>query len=117
MYREVLTRAARELGRQLGVALSDDACRRFAGSVKDWQPFPDTVEALHVLATRFRLGVISNVDDDLFAATRDNLHAPFDFVVTPQQVKSPKPSLVNFHEGITASARVKKEFWVAPHCI
>jgi len=117
MYREVLTRAARELGRQLGVALSDDACRRFAGSVKDWQPFPDTVEALHVLATRFRLGIISNVDDDLFAATRDKLQAPFDFVVTAQQVKSYKPALRNFHEAITRSGSRKEEMLHAAQSI
>src|SRR5258708_25868264 len=90
-YREVLTRAARELGQQLGVALSDDACRRFAESIKDWQPFPDTVDALRLLATPFRLRIISNVHDDLFAATQQKLQAPFEFVVTAQQVKSYKP--------------------------
>lgn len=108
-YREVLSRAARESGQQLGVALSDDACGRFAESIKDWQPFPDTVDALRLLATRFRLGIISNVDDDLFAATRQKLQAPFEFVVTAQQVRSYKPSLRTFHEAIKRSGGRKEE--------
>ena len=33
----------------------------------------DTVPALQSLAKRFRLGIISNVDDDLFAETKKKL--------------------------------------------
>ena len=52
----------------------------------------DTVPALQSLAKRFRLGIISNVDDDLFAETRKKLAAvEFDFVVTAQQMQSYKP--------------------------
>ncbi len=116
-YREVLTRGARKLGQQLRVTLSDDACRRFAESIQDWQPFPDTVEALRLLGTRFRLGIISNVDDDLFATTREKLQAPFEFVVTSQQVQSYKPSLRNFHEALKRSGARKEEMLHAAQSI
>ena len=41
----------------------------FGGSVGDWPAFPDSAEALARLHDRFRLAVITNCDDDLFAAS------------------------------------------------
>lgn len=69
------------------------------------------MDALNVLKTRYRLAVISNVDDDLFAATAETLNVEFDAVVTAQQVRSYKPDLRNFN---AASARmaVAKERWL-----
>ena len=45
----------------------------------------------------FRLGVITNCDDDLFAASNARLGVTFDWIVTAQQVGSYKPSDANFH--------------------
>jgi len=42
-------------------------------TLPSWRPFPDTVGALHALATRHRLAVISNIDDDLFTTTAPQL--------------------------------------------
>src|ERR1700691_2241935 len=39
-------------------------------SVAAWPPFPDTVTALRQLKKRYKLAVISNIDDDLFSETR-----------------------------------------------
>jgi 2-haloacid dehalogenase len=64
--------------------------------VGDWPAFPDSVEALARLKKRFRLGVITNCDDDLFAASHERLGGVFDCVVTAQQVGSYKPSHRNF---------------------
>jgi 2-haloacid dehalogenase len=65
---------------------------------------------LQSLAKRFRLGIISNVDDDLFAETRKKL-APvtFDFVVTAQQMQSYKPAQKNFEEAIRRSGLSKDQ--------
>lgn len=65
-------------------------------SLKHWMPFPDTVAALKILKRRFSLGVISNVDDDLFSFSQQRLGIRFDWVVTAEQAKSYKPSLSNF---------------------
>ncbi|HWX56012.1 MAG TPA: haloacid dehalogenase type II [Verrucomicrobiae bacterium] len=107
-YREVLERVAEEIGRRLGTRLSAADCRNFAESIKDWRPFPDTVAGLRALAQKYRLGIISNVDDDLFAATQERLQVPFDVVVTAEQVRSYKPAFGNFHEAMKRSG-VKKE--------
>jgi 2-haloacid dehalogenase len=107
-YRDVLARVVEEIGRRLGTRLSAADCRSFAESIQGWLPFPDTVAGLKALGQKYKLGIISNVDDDLFAATQKHLQVPFDLVVTAQQVRSYKPSLGNFHEAMKRSG-VKKE--------
>jgi len=109
-YREILSRTAQEIGRRLKIEVSVDEGRGFASSLTRWKPFIDTVAALQSMAKRFRLGIISNVDDDLFAETRKKL-APveFDFVVTAQQMQSYKPSHRNFEEAIRRSGLSKDQ--------
>src|SRR4051794_39511830 len=69
-YREVLAGSLRGLAEDLGVdGLADDEVAAFAGSVVDWPAFPDSADALARLKERFRLGVITNCDDDLFAGS------------------------------------------------
>ena len=83
-------------GRPLGFQPSAGERTALAESVEDWPPFDDTVAALKSFAGRYRLAVISNIDDDLFRASRARLGVEFDEVVTAEQVGSYKPSLKNF---------------------
>lgn len=99
-YRQVLSLAAQQMGRSLKAETSAQQGALFAESLIQWDPFPDTVAALQAMAQKFRLGIISNVDDDLFAETRKKLGVEFEFVVTAQQVQSYKPSLRNFQEAL-----------------
>lgn len=108
-YREVLARMVEEMGRRLNRQVSPEQGQQFAQSLTEWEPFPDTVPALQRLARRFKLGIISNVDDDLFAATRKKLETPFELIVTAQQVKSYKPSLKNFQEALRRSGLKTEE--------
>src|SRR5690606_9900989 len=95
-YREVLRRVMQGLGREFGVALDARACGSLPAALKHWPAFPDTPAALAALQRRFRLAVLSNVDDDLFAATLPRLGVTFDAVVTAQQCGSYKPARRNF---------------------
>jgi 2-haloacid dehalogenase len=108
-YRQVLSQSLQEVGQRLGIPVSAKEGDRFAASLTQWEPFSDTVPGLHALATRFQLGIISNVDDDLFAVTREKLTVPFDLVVTAQQVRSYKPSLRNFQEALRRSGLRRDE--------
>jgi 2-haloalkanoic acid dehalogenase type II len=95
-YREILARCLREICRHYGVEPSDQAAAAFGASVADWPAFPDSAAALARLKTRFRLGVITNCDDDLFGASNRRLDVEFDWVVTAQSVGSYKPDPRNF---------------------
>jgi 2-haloacid dehalogenase len=59
------------------------------------------VGALLQLKSRFRLAILSNVDDDLFAATRPQLGVDFDEVITAQQAQAYKPSLKLFELALS----------------
>jgi 2-haloacid dehalogenase len=95
-YREVLARSIRGIAGDYGVDVTDEAVDRFSASVGDWPPFPDCTDALRRLATRFRLAVITNCDDDLFARSNKRLGVRFDWVVTAELARSYKPSPRHF---------------------
>ena len=91
------------IGRELGFQPTESELTCLAEALPRWPVFPDSVGALRSLQSRFKLAVISNVDDDLFAGTAAALGIDFDVLVTAQQVRSYKPSLGHFH---TAAARM-----------
>jgi len=95
-YREVAGEAMATVARAHGAEPTPDDVARLGGSVVDWPPFPDSHEALSRLKTRYRLGVLTNCDDDLFAASNRRLAVDFDWIVTAQQVGSYKPDARNF---------------------
>ena len=95
-YREVLARCLREVCGHYGVEPGAGAAAAFGASVADWPAFPDSAAALARLSSRFRLGVITNCDDDLFASSNARLGVHFDWVVTAQSVGGYKPDPRNF---------------------
>lgn len=100
-YREVLASVVRQFGARLQFAPTPDQVRSLADSLATWSPWPDTVMALRRLKTRYRLAILSNVDDDLFAATRPQLGVEFDEVITAQQAQAYKPSLKLFELALS----------------
>jgi 2-haloalkanoic acid dehalogenase type II len=96
-YRDVLTETAGRVARRLGWPLPDAQAGFLADSLPYWRPFPDTNRALvRLVEAGYRLGILSNVDDDLLAWTRRHLLAGFEVVVTAQQVGSYKPAPAHF---------------------
>jgi 2-haloacid dehalogenase len=91
-YREVLGGALDALLAERGETATAEEIAAVGGSVVDWPAFPDSPAALQRLHDRFRLGVITNCDDDLFAASEARLGVTFDWVVTAQQAKRYKPN-------------------------
>ncbi|HZQ96096.1 MAG TPA: haloacid dehalogenase type II [Candidatus Sulfotelmatobacter sp.] len=100
-YREVLASVVRQFGEEFEFKPSSEEISSLAASLPRWKPWPDTVEALRRLKTRFRLAIVSNVDDDLFAATRPQLGVEFDEIITAQQAQAYKPSLKIFELALS----------------
>lgn len=95
-YREILESIAQGFGQRLGFSLTPQEARALPDSVQHWRPWPDTVAALQRLRQHFRLAIISNIDDDLFAATRPHLGVQWDSVITAQQARCYKPGSAIF---------------------
>ncbi len=96
-YREVLARVVRDFAARFNFEVSPRRDRwprsnRFATGGHFLIP----CRPLQRLKTRYKLAVLSNIDDDLFAFTAPKLGVELDLVVTAQQVQSYKPSLRNF---------------------
>lgn len=91
-YRLVLEEVMRGFGQHFGFSVSTDEARSLAASLKRWTPFPDTVASLCALKGRYRLGIISNIDDDLFSDTTRQLHVAFNWATTAEQARAYKPS-------------------------
>lgn len=98
-YREVLTETAKQMARRLGWNLDKSRAGFLAETLSSWRPFPDTNSALERLAAAgFKLGILSNIDDDLLAATLRHFPVTFDLLITAQQVRSYKPAHAHFLE-------------------
>jgi 2-haloacid dehalogenase len=99
-YRQVLQAVVRAFADRLHFHASSAEIGSLGESVRAWPPFPDTVAALHELQKRYKLIVISNIDDDLFAETRKHLGVEFNGVITAEQARSYKPSINNFQMAL-----------------
>ncbi|MCC5645174.1 haloacid dehalogenase type II [Nostoc sp. CHAB 5824] len=99
-YREILKKVVQKFGERFGFEPTADELNSLADSIQHWLPFADTVEALRDLKQKFKLVIISNVDDDLFAFSAKHLEVEFDQIITAEQAKSYKPSLNNFRPAI-----------------
>jgi Predicted hydrolase (HAD superfamily) len=109
-YGDVLQQTATRVANALGWPLAYEHAGFLGDSLPSWQPFRDTNPALERLAAAgCRLGILSNIDDDLLAATRKHFPVDFDLVVTAQQLRSYKPGHAHF---AAARARIGDVRWL-----
>ena len=106
LYPAILARAARSLGEQFGVPVSDDEAEALAVSVPDWPAFPDSAEALQRLSRRYQLIILSNVDRASFAASNRRLSVTFASILTAEDIGSYKPSPRNFEALVREAQRL-----------
>ncbi len=115
-YRHVLTEGLRLAALDTGVRLAPDDEDVLARTIGRWPVFADTKPVLEQLrAEGWKIGVLSNVDDDLLAGTLPQLGTPVDVVVTAQQVKSYKPALPHFRQFLSMSG-ASASSWVHVAC-
>jgi 2-haloacid dehalogenase len=115
-YREVLAEGLRRSARLAGVELGGGDADALAASLPGWPVFDDVGTALGALRDAgHRLAVLSNVDPDLFAGTRERLPVEIDLVVTAADVESYKPGTAHF-ERFRELARPAPGRWVHAAC-
>lgn len=96
IYRDVLAVVYKRLAEQWGVSVHWDECLAYGASVEAWPAFPDSAEALRQLKQHYKLVILSNVDNQSFAASNRKLGVEFDAIYTAEDVGSYKPSPRNF---------------------
>ncbi len=106
-YREVLAAAEADVLTAAGVnPLPKPA---LADSLPDWKPFADTLQGLERLREKYKLGVLSNIDRDLFARTARHLGVKFDIVVTAEDVQYYKPGPAHFNRMLEQTGLNKSQ--------
>ena len=96
-YREILAAGLRQAARREGIRLGKADADVFVRAWPEMTVFADAGPALSALsAAGWRLAILTNCDNDLFATTRPRLPVPFDVVVTAEEVHSYKPDLGHF---------------------
>jgi 2-haloacid dehalogenase len=117
LYRDVLTTGLEQAARQIGLALPPGEADVIARRWGELPFYDDVARALSELrAGGFKIGILTNCDDDLFARTLERFPGPHpDLVVTAQQVGSYKPDLGHFRqfERLTGVAHPN---WVHAAC-
>jgi len=96
LYSEVLAEAFRRTGTALDRPVSQEWAARLGGSVPDWPAFPDSPEALALLAQDYRLIILSNVHREGFAGSNKHLGVEFDRIITAEDVGAYKPAPAHF---------------------
>lgn len=107
-YPEVLEVGLGQASTLTGVELSSDQAKTVAQAWGDWPVFPDVLEGMATLREQgWKPVILTDGDDDFFAATAQKLTFDFDKVMTSNKVQGFKPDLApfrRFQEEIGAEA-------------
>ena len=68
-------------------------------AVKTFGPFPEVPAALNRLKEKYKIGIISNSDDEILRHNVELIGVDFDFVVSAEQVGAFKPKLEAFTQA------------------
>jgi 2-haloacid dehalogenase len=115
-YKDVLATALSRAAAARGVSLPESDARALQRSWGSMPIFDDVEPMLAELRRRgWRLGVLTNCDDDLFEITHRSFRAPFDLFVTAERVRGYKPAPWHFR-AFQQLARVNHCEWVHVAC-
>lgn len=96
-YKEVLRKVVKMFNQSYATNIYINS---LLNSFDSWEPFEDTVESLEKLKSRFKLVILSNVDNDLFNITSKKLGIQFYKVFTAEDIQAYKPSKKFFKYAI-----------------
>ena len=102
-YGQVLRASITEAAARQGIELPGEEADAFAASMPAWPPFEESAGALAALAGRYRLAILSNVENVVLERSVAALGAPFELTVTAEDLRSYKPAEAHFH---AAAARL-----------
>ena len=109
LYPEVLYNVHQQFAKRNNLKSNEELDKEFGNSVPYWPAFADSADALRKLKTKFKLIILSNVNDAGFADSNRRLGVEFDAIYTAEQIGSYKPNPANFEYMIKS---VKQTFGI-----
>lgn len=95
-YRDILSIVYRRMAEEWYVPVGWEECTAYGRSVEDWPAFADSAPALQYLKQHFKLIILSNIDNQSFAASNVKLGVAFDAIYSAEDIGSYKPADRNF---------------------
>lgn len=95
-YRDLTARAAERVFRDLKLTIHPDDPPTLADAIPTWRPFPDVPEALRRLGQRYKLGIISNMDNVVLFESIARLGAPIHMRTSAEDARAYKPDPAPF---------------------
>lgn len=102
LSREALQRTYADLGFPDDTVVSD--LTHLQRSVSDWPLWPDVAEVVRAVAAHHRVGILSNVDDDLARTTRAARLVEPELILTSQRLGAYKPNAEIYRRAESAVA-------------
>lgn len=99
-YRQIGHRAVSHVMARAGIEHSQDDVERLVGEIERLRPFPEVVDALERLATRYRLAILSNGDRDMLANAMPHVGFEFDAVISVEEAGYFKPHRATYARAV-----------------
>ena len=103
-YREIGQRAVSYVMNRCGIAYTQDDVRWLVSEIEKLKPFPDAVQALERLKSRYKLAILSNGDRDMLEAAKPHIGFPFDHVISVQEAGYFKPHWKTYAKAETGAS-------------
>lgn len=113
-FTQMLEPVYQRMAARLGLPTGDAHDRALRESIPDWPAFPDAVEALAELGTRFRLVACTNADNWALEQMAATLGDPFHDTVTAEDVgvNKPDPQVFAYCAGRQSVHGYRRDEWV-----
>jgi 2-haloacid dehalogenase len=95
-YRDLVARAVERTLRDLKLPVDQDDGPSLGDAITKWRPFSDVPDALRRLGARFKLGVISNMDNVVLFETVSRLGGPIHMRTSAEDARAYKPDPAPF---------------------
>ncbi len=95
-FHQIVAHSMERASRRLGLEYREDDARAVYDHVPTWGPYPGVTEALNRLAEEVPLVIITNSDTAHAVRLAENLQAPFEVVISAEQMGVYKPRLRAF---------------------
>ncbi len=90
-YREIGHQAVAYVMDRSEIAYSEEDVRWLVGQIEQLVPFPDVIDALERLRSKYTLAILSNGDRDMLDAAKPYIGFDFDHVISVEEAGAFKP--------------------------
>jgi 2-haloacid dehalogenase len=95
-FHQIVAHSMERASRRLGLEYREGDARAVYEDIPTWGPYPGVTEALNRLAEAYPLVIVTNSDTAHAVRLADNLQAPFELVISAEQMGVYKPRLRAF---------------------